>query len=46
MTSQSGQQLTTINILHNVSGSNGNQVMKFGQLIKQNAINILLQKSY
>ena len=46
MTSQSGQQLTTINILHNFSRSSGNQVMKFGQLIKQNAINILLQKSY
>ena len=39
-------QLTiTIHILIDISGSKGNQAMKYGQLIKYNKINIFLQKS-
>ena len=33
MTSQAGQQIITIHILPNISRSEGNQTMKFGQLI-------------
>ena len=33
MTSQAGQQIITIRILPNISRSEGNQTMKFGQLI-------------
>ena len=33
MTSQTGQQIITIQILPNISRSKGNQTMKFGQLI-------------
>ena len=36
MTSQTGQQTITMHILPNISKSNGNQVMKFWQLIKYN----------
>ena len=32
MTSQTGQQLITIDILPNISKSKGNQAMKFGHL--------------
>ena len=34
MTSQTGQQIITIQILPNISRSKGNQTMKFGQLIE------------
>ena len=33
MTSQTGQYISTIHILTNISRSKGNQAMKFGQLI-------------
>ena len=36
MTSQTGQQTITMHILPNISKSNGNQVMKFWQLMKYN----------
>ena len=36
MTSQTGQQMTTIHILPNISRSKVNQTMKFGQLIEYN----------
>ena len=44
MTSQTGLQTITINILPNISQSKGNQTMKFGQLIEYNKRNIFLQK--
>ena len=34
MTSQTGHQIITINILPSISGSKENQVMKFGQLLE------------
>ena len=46
MTSQAGKQTIAIHILSNISGSKGNQTMKFGQLIKYNMRNIFLEKSY
>ena len=45
-TSQSGQQTIVLQILPNISGSKGNQTMKFGQLIECNITNIFLEKSY
>ena len=39
-------QTITIHILTNISRSKGNQVTKFGQLIKYNMKNIFLEKSY
>ena len=39
MTSQTGQQIITIYIFHNISRSKGNQGMKFGQLVEYNVIN-------
>ena len=45
MTSQTGQQIITINKLSNISRSKGNQAMKFNQLIEYNR-NIFLEKSY
>ena len=45
MTPQPGQQLTTMNILPNISTSKDNQAMKFGQLIEYNMRNIFLEKS-
>ena len=33
-------------MLSNISGSKGNQAMKFGQLIKYNVSNIFVEKSY
>ena len=44
MASQTGQQITTIYIMPNISKSNDNQAMKFGQLIEYNARSIFLQK--
>ena len=46
MTSQPGQQTIAIHILTNISGSKGNQAMKFGQLIEYNLTNIFLERSY
>ena len=34
MTSQPGKQTIAIHILSNISRSKGNQVMRFGQLVK------------
>ena len=45
MTSQSGQERITIQILLNISQIKGSQAMKFGQLIQYNKKNIFLQKS-
>ena len=42
MTSQPGYQTITIDILANVSGSEGNQIAKFGQVIEYKNINIFL----
>ena len=44
MASQPSLQTIAIQILLNISQSNGNQTMKFGQLIEYNKGNILLQK--
>ena len=46
MTSQTGKQIITINILPKISKSKSNQSMKFGQLIECNMRNIYLGKSY
>ena len=47
MTSQTtGKQITTIHILPNISRSECNQAMKFGQLIEYNMRNNFLEKSY
>ena len=46
MTSQTGQKVITIHMLPNISGFNGNQAMKLGQLIEYNVRNIFLQKSW
>ena len=42
---QTEQKIVATRILPNISRSNGNQTMKFGQLIKYNMINIFLEKS-
>ena len=46
MTSQSGKQTIAIHILPNISWSNGNQTIKFGQLIEYNMRKNFLEKSY
>ena len=46
MPSSTGKQIITIHILPNISRNKGNRTLKFGQLIKDNFRNILLQKSY
>ena len=46
MTSQTGKQTIAIQTLPNISGSKGNQTMKFGQLKEYNMRNIFLEKSY
>ena len=46
MTSQPGQQTIAIHILPNISRSQGNQTMKFGQLIENNKRNIFVEKSF
>ena len=43
--SQPGKNTITIHMLPNISRSKGNQIMKFGQLIKYNTRNFL-GKSY
>ena len=46
ITSQPGKQTIATHILPNISRSEGNQAMKFGQLIECNMRNIFLEKSY
>ena len=45
MTSQTGQQTITIQILPNISRSKSNQTMKFSQLIEYNKKNIFFSKT-
>ena len=45
MASQARQQIITIHIFPNISRSEGNQIVKFGQLTKYNTRNIFLEKS-
>ena len=44
--SQTGKQLTTMNILPNISWGKCSQTVKFGQLIEYNVRNIFPEKSY
>ena len=46
MTSQTGQQIITIQILPNISRSKGNQTTKLGHLTEYNMRNIFLEKLY
>ena len=46
MTSQPGKQIIAIHILANISRSEGNQTIKFGQLIEYNIRNIFLERSF
>ena len=46
MTSQTLQQIITIQILFNISRNKGNQKTKFAQLIEYNMVSIFLKKSY
>ena len=46
MTSQTGQQITIIYILPNISRSKDNQAMKFGQSIEHDKRNCFVEKSY
>ena len=46
MTLETGKQIITIHMLHNISAGKGNQTVKFGQLIKYNMGNIFLEKAY
>ena len=43
MTSPTGKQIITIHILPDISRSNDNQILKFGQLIEYNVRDIFLQ---
>ena len=45
MTSQTGTQTNTMNMLSDISKSKGNQTIKFSQLIEYNVRNNFLQKS-
>ena len=45
MTPQRGKETIATHILTNISKSEGNQVMKFSQLIESNLSNIFLEKS-
>ena len=45
MTPQRGKETIATHILTNISKSEGNQVMKFSQLIENNLSNIFLEKS-
>ena len=45
MTSQTGQQISTIHIMSNMLGSKVNQAMKFGQLREYNMKKIFGEKS-
>ena len=46
MTSQTGTQIITMNILPDILKSKGNQIMKFGQLTECNVRSIFLKKLY
>ena len=46
MTLQPGKLIVAIHILLNISRSKGNQTVKFGQLIKYNMRNIVLEKPF
>ena len=46
MTSQTGQQIMTINILSNISRSKDNQTVEFSQLIEYSMKNVFLEKSW
>ena len=46
MRSQTGQQITAMHILPNISRSKSNQAMKFHQLIEHNMRKIFLENSY
>ena len=46
MTSQTGKQTIAIQTLPNISGSKGNQTIKFGQLKEYNMRKIFFEKSY
>ena len=43
MTLQTGQQIFTIHVLPNVSRSKGNQVLKFGKLMKHDVRIVFVQ---
>ena len=45
MTSQTGYQIITIQMLPNISRCKGNQTRKFGPVIQYNKRNIFLEKS-
>ena len=45
MTSQTAQQIITVHIFSNTSGSKVNQTVKFSQLIEYNMRNIFIEKS-
>ena len=45
MTSQTGQQITTIHTSPNISRNKGSQSMKFDQLVEYNVRNNFLHKS-
>ena len=46
MTSQSGRQIIAMHILPNLSRSESNQTINFGQLIECNMRNILIEKLF
>ena len=46
MTSETELQIILTHILHNISRSQVNQKMKFGQLIEYNMRKVFLEKSY
>ena len=46
MTSNVRRQTTAIHLLANMSRSNDNQALKFGQLIRYNTLNIFVVKPY
>ena len=46
MTSQTGQEIIKIHILHKLGRIKGSQTMKLGQIIDRNTRNIFIEKSY
>ena len=46
MTSETGQKIITLHILHNIPRSEDNQAMKFRQVIEYNVRNIFLEKLF
>ena len=46
MASQPGEQTIAMHIFTNISGSKGNQAVKFGQLIEYNMRNVSVEKLY